>query len=136
MSSDEQLIRDLIGGWLQASAAGDLPRLLELMDEDVVFLVAGQPPMRGREGFAAAFQKALEQFRIDGTSDIQEIRIAGNWAYCWNRLSVTMTSHDDGSRKRRSGYTLTILRKKPDGNWVVTRDANLLTEESANSART
>ena len=26
----------------------------------------------------------------------------------------------------RSGYTLTILRKEPDGRWLLVRDANLL----------
>jgi len=30
---------------------------------------------------------------------------------------------------RRSGYTLTILRKEADGKWRLARDANLLTEE-------
>jgi len=28
---------------------------------------------------------------------------------------------------RRAGYTLTILRKGPDGRWRLARDANLLT---------
>lgn len=28
---------------------------------------------------------------------------------------------------RNSGYVLTILRKNPDGAWVIARDANLLT---------
>ena len=27
---------------------------------------------------------------------------------------------------KRAGYTLTILRKEPDGRWVLARDANLL----------
>ena len=27
----------------------------------------------------------------------------------------------------RSGYTLTILQKQPDGRWLLARDANLLT---------
>jgi uncharacterized protein (TIGR02246 family) len=129
MPTDEQLIRDLIDDWLRATAAGELPQLLSLMDEDVVFLVAGQPPMRGKDAFASGFQKALEHSRIEATSDIQEIKVFGDWAYCWNNLSVIMTSRDDGARKRRGGYTLTILRKKTDGKWVVTRDANLLAEE-------
>jgi len=30
---------------------------------------------------------------------------------------------------RRSGYTLTILRKEPDGRWRLARDANMLTED-------
>jgi len=29
---------------MHASVAGDLARILELMDDDVVFLVAGRPP--------------------------------------------------------------------------------------------
>ncbi len=31
----------------------------------------------------------------------------------------------------RSGYTLTILRKEPDGRWVIFRDANLLAAGAA-----
>ena len=129
MSDDEQAIRKLIDDWQRLSVEGDLPRLLALMDEDAVFLVAGQPPMRGREAFAAAFQD-LDQFRIDATGDIQEVKVFGDWAYCCNHLQVTMTSLKDGSSKRRTGYTLTIFRKKRDGNWVLTRDANLLAEEA------
>ena len=34
---------------------------------------------------------------------------------------------------RRSGYTLTLLRKEPDGRWVLFRDANLLTPEGSKS---
>jgi ketosteroid isomerase-like protein len=48
------------------------------MAEDVVFLMPGQPPMRGRSAFAAG-QAALRQFRIEATSDIQEIKVFGDW---------------------------------------------------------
>jgi ketosteroid isomerase-like protein len=27
---------------------------------------------------------------------------------------------------RRSGYTLSILRKQPDGQWLLWRDANMV----------
>jgi ketosteroid isomerase-like protein len=30
---------------------------------------------------------------------------------------------------RRGGYTLTILKKQPDGRWLLARDANLLTQQ-------
>jgi ketosteroid isomerase-like protein len=33
-----------------------------------------------------------------------------------------------GKPVRRAGYTLTILRKEPDGRWRLARDANLLAE--------
>jgi len=53
MDRDEQAIRSLVATWLEGTAAGDLPRVLELVAEDVVFLGPGRPPMRGRDGFAA-----------------------------------------------------------------------------------
>jgi hypothetical protein len=44
------------------------------MDDDVVFIGPGRPPMRGREVFDAA-SKAIEgKMRVEGTADIQEIR--------------------------------------------------------------
>jgi uncharacterized protein (TIGR02246 family) len=85
--------------------------------------------MRGRDTFAAGFKAALQQNRMDAKSEIQEIEAAGNWAYCWTHLSVTVTPLKGGSPMRRSGYTLSILRKNPDGKWVLFRDANMLTPE-------
>ena len=134
MRNEEQLIRDLIADWQNAVAAGDLSKLLPLMAEDVVFLLAGQPPMRGRNAFAAAFQNALEQVRIMSTASIQEIQIAGDFAYCCNHLHVTVTPLHGGSAMSRSGYTLTILRKEAEGQWVIFRDANMLAAEPANPA--
>jgi uncharacterized protein (TIGR02246 family) len=129
MADDKQAIRDLIDTWIRATAAGDLAKILSLMAEDVVFLVAGHPPMRGKDAFAAAFPNP-DQIRIEATSDIQEIEVAGDLAYCWNHLTVTVTPLQGGSPMRRSGYTLTIFRKKEDGNWILSRDANLLAEAS------
>jgi len=130
MANDKEQIRDLIDNWARASGKGDLEKILSLMDEDAVFLRAGHPPMRGREAFAAQFQQAIEQVRIEASSDIQEIYVAGDIAYCWNQLSVTMTPLKGGTPMRHTGPVLTIFRKEADGNWVLSRDANLLTEES------
>lgn len=126
MSNDEQSIRDLITTWHQATAEGDLARLLTLMAEDVVFLVAGKSPMRGRDDFAAGFKKAVEEFHIESSSDVQEINVNGDWAYLWNYLVVTMTPKD-GAPNRRAGNVLSVLRKQTDGSWLMFRDANLLT---------
>ena len=133
MQNDDQSIRDLIADWLSATAAGDLSKILPLMAEDVVFLFAGQPPMRGRDAFATAFQAGLGKVRIEPTGTIQEIQVAGNIAYCWNHLQVTVSPLQGGTPMRRSGYTLTVLRKAPDGRWVVFRDANLLTADPSNA---
>ena len=124
MEGDEQAIRDLIATWLAASKSGDTNKVLSLMADDVVFLVPGQPPMRGKAAFAAA-QGALSDFSIDASSEIQEIEVCGEWAYCWTQLTVVVTPRDGRASMTRSGSTLSILQKQR-GAWVIVRDANLL----------
>ncbi len=127
MTDDERAIRELVSTWFTATKNGDLATVLDLMADDVVFMVPGGEPF-GKEAFAAA-SKGMKDVRIDGTSDIREIQILGDWAYLRSYLKVTMTLPDRNTPMRRSGYTLTILRKEPDGRWRLARDANLLTEE-------
>jgi uncharacterized protein (TIGR02246 family) len=67
---------------------------------------------------------------IDGTSDIRELQILGDWAFLRNYLDLTITPPGGAAPVRRSGYTLTILRKELDGRWVLARDANLLTVQT------
>lgn len=124
MTDDERAIRELVDTWLAASKAGDLPTVLSLMTDDVVFMVPGQKPF-GKEAFEAA-SEAMGRVRIEGTSDIQELQVLGDWAWLRNYVEMKTTSPDGGAPVHRSGYTLTILRKEPDGRWRLARDANLL----------
>ena len=123
MSPDERAIRDLIATWLSASAAGDHEKVLSLMSEDVVFLVAGRS--FGKEEFSAS-QNALETHRIEASSDVREVVVSGDLAYARTELTVTMTPLAGGPGLRRNGPTLSIFRRDPHGQWVLTRDANLL----------
>jgi len=121
---DEQAIRDLITTWLSASKAGDTETVLSLMSDDVVFLVCGRPPMRGKEEFAAS-QTALKDVETDGTSEIREIKVLGDWAYVWTHLSVDFKPRSGGTANKRAGNTLSILQKSA-GKWLLVRDANML----------
>jgi uncharacterized protein (TIGR02246 family) len=125
---DEEDIRQLVATWHRATAAGDVEKILGLMAEDVVFLRAGQPPIRGKKAFAEGTRAALEKFRIESSGDVQEVRASGDLAYCWTELRVSMVPHGGGPGSRRAGPALTVLRKGRDGKWVVSRDANMLSE--------
>ncbi|HEY1865805.1 MAG TPA: SgcJ/EcaC family oxidoreductase [Candidatus Acidoferrales bacterium] len=131
---DREKIRELVAAWQQASMAGDIARILPLMAEDVVFMVCGHPPMRGRDAFAQAFG-AMKDVRMEAHSEIQEIEVSGDLGYCWNHISVTVTP-PGGSAVRRSGFALSVLRKQPDGNWVIIRDANLMAAEPLSGRET
>jgi uncharacterized protein (TIGR02246 family) len=126
MTVDEQAIRALVAAWMEATARGSLDELLELMDEEVVFLGPGRPPMRGKGDFAAATRAAEGKTRIDGSADVQEVRVFGDWAYCWVQLTVAMHPPDGGAPLLRAGPTMSVLRKTQSGRWVIFRDANML----------
>jgi uncharacterized protein (TIGR02246 family) len=123
---DSEEIREVVATWMRATAKGDLETVFSLIAEDAVFLLPDQPPMRGREAFAAALRSALGQVRIEGKPDIQEIHVAGDYAFCWNQLSLTVTPLQGGPARRRAGPTLSVFRKEPDGRWILFRDANML----------
>ncbi|MEY4730873.1 MAG: hypothetical protein RL020_2031 [Pseudomonadota bacterium] len=127
MTSDEQSIRELIQTWLRASAENQLEVMLNLMHDDVIFLRQGMPPMRGKLHYAEAFKVNAGKFKIDATSDVQEIQVSGNFAYCLTYLQVNMTPITIGTSSiHMAGNVLSVLRKLDDGCWVIYRDANML----------
>jgi uncharacterized protein (TIGR02246 family) len=125
MTDDERAIRDLVATWISASRAGDVAAVIDLMTDDAVFMVPGREPF-GKDAFAAAAQ-GMRSVQMEGTSDIRELQVLGDWAYLRNYLTVTVTP-PGGAPIRRAGWTLTILRKGADGRWRLARDANLLSE--------
>jgi hypothetical protein len=64
----------------------------------------------------------MKDLRIEGPSDIEELKILGDWAYTRNRLTVTVLTEGGEPMLRRTGYTLSIL--------MLARDANLLGKQS------
>lgn len=126
MQNDEQEIRQLVVTWMAASKAGDIKTVLNLMAEDVVFLMPGQPPMVGKSAFAAAAkaQSGQEAPQFDGSSEVQEIQVLGDWAFMWTKLTVVVTPPGGVPSMTRAGHTLSIL-KKQNNKWVLARDANM-----------
>ena len=132
MQDDEQQIRELVSTWMRASKAGDVEKVLSLMANDAVFLIAGQPVMRKADFAAAArTQSSPDAPQFDGTSEIQEIRVLGDWAYMWTKLTVVVTP-PGGKPMTRAGHTLSILRKE-NGRWLLARDANMLAPVTPNA---
>jgi len=123
MSPDERAIRDLVDNWMKASRAGDIATVLSLMSDDAIFMVPGREPF-GKQTFAAN-SRSMDGVRLEGVADIRELKVVGDWAYLRNYIEIAITP--PGSETvRRSGYTLTILRKELDGKWLLARDANLV----------
>ncbi len=123
MTHDERAIRDVMSRWMAASSSGDVPTVLGLMSDDVVFLVPGRPPF-GKQEFAAE-SRAMQDVKLEGTNVIEELEVLGDWAFCISRVAVTVTPRG-GVPFRRSGHTLSLFRRDSGGRWVLARDANVM----------
>jgi hypothetical protein len=78
----------------------------------------------GKETFAAG-STAMKGVKLDGASEIVEIKVLGDWAWKRNKLRVEVTP-PGGKTIVKSGCTLTILRKeKGAGCWQGTRICSL-----------
>jgi uncharacterized protein (TIGR02246 family) len=124
MSPDERAIHELVDTWMKASRAGDTDTVLSLMSDDVIFMVPGREPF-GKQTFAAN-SRSMDGVRLEGSAEIRELKVLGDWAYLRNFIEITIIP-PGGAPVRRSGFTLTVLRKEPDGHWLLARDANLVT---------
>jgi uncharacterized protein (TIGR02246 family) len=122
-TNDEQAIRDVIAEWSEATLAHDLSRILPLMADDVVFLIPGGE-LRGREGFSKQFETGSASMKVQPTMDIQEIKVFGDYAYVWNRISVLLYPETGGAPKKLGGDALSIFKKGANGKWVIVRDSN------------
>ena len=127
MNTEEQAIRRLVAQWHSATAAGDVDDGSWSHGRDVVFLVPGQAPMKGRSTFEKRLRGLLMSRRLESTSDIQEVYVSGDLGYCWSLLTVRITPLSAGNAVVRKGSALSILRKQANEKWVVVRDANMLT---------
>jgi uncharacterized protein (TIGR02246 family) len=123
---DEPQIREFIEAWIAASNARNLPALMDMMTDDVVFMTPGRAPF-GKAEFAADGQR-MKSVAIDARAQVQEIEVSGQRAYVRNHIRVELTSRGEAP-KRMSGYAMSILRKEADGRWRIARDANLVAPE-------
>ncbi len=72
---------------MRASIAGDIDAVLDLMTDDVLFLVPGTPPF-GKAQFEAAMRAQSKSIRLDGSAQTLEIQLFGDHAMMRNRLTI------------------------------------------------
>lgn len=126
MGPDEQAIRAIHAGWIEAVNAGDLDRLLSLMTDDTLFITPWGEPV-GRDGFPEGFSAGHGQSQIRCVSNLEEVVVAGDIAHTLARDTLSVTPKTGGETAELAGHRLTIYRKQPDGRWLLSRDIHTLT---------
>jgi uncharacterized protein (TIGR02246 family) len=126
--ADEKKIRDLVAAWACASGKGDLESIKSLMDEDILFLTAGNEPF-GPETFIQHFNNNVKQMNLNVLADVREVEVRDDLAFARTWLEVRIIPLPNSGHAEpimRTGYTLSVYRRRPGGPWKLWRDANLV----------
>lgn len=121
--SDEDAIKDTISAWLAASKEGDRAALADILDDDMLFVVAGRPPF-GKNAFLAG--SPGKPYRFEARVEVLEVVVEGNWALSRVRLDIEFGLSEGAGVAHLSGPTMTVWRKSATGRWRIWRDANMV----------
>lgn len=108
-----------------ASKKGDLATLAELWTDDAVALPPGEPPVIGIDAIRKWLAKSQPDSSaveiIDYALDFKEVKILGDEAIEWGRISVALRPRGASSISRASGNLMRVLKRQADGSWRVSR---------------
>jgi uncharacterized protein (TIGR02246 family) len=120
---DEAAIRAADARWLAAAQARDLEGSLSYWSDDAILMVAGAPPMAGKEAIrryvVGAF--AIRDFSISWATDRVWVAKSGDIAYATGTTRISMTT-PDGKPFAEHDNAVTVWRKEPDGSWKCVVD--------------
>jgi uncharacterized protein (TIGR02246 family) len=134
VEEDVAAIRALVSEWDKATRASDSAALLDRVTEDCVFLAPGMPPIQGRARLAPLLA-GFSQFRLEPVFEVQEIVVAGDWAFLWAKDEITATPISGGETRNAKGWALSILQKGTDRIWRFARGVNTKVESKATDPR-
>jgi uncharacterized protein (TIGR02246 family) len=119
-SADVRSIRDIYAIFAAADLSGDVERQLSVLSDDAVFMPPGVPTVSGKPALRERWSKrhseeVLKSFDVDPG----EIVVVGDLAY--SRGTSVARGMSNGKPFVDSVRHLDILRRQPDGRWLIAR---------------
>jgi uncharacterized protein (TIGR02246 family) len=107
---------------IAACMKNDVDTLCSLWTEDGVLLMPGAPPLLGQKAICGMLeeQKAKSDgaITVDYTEDWEEVRIIGDYAWQWGKMS--QTEANAGKQETTRVNAIRILHRE-GGEWKVSR---------------
>lgn len=123
LSTDQLAIVGIFETYCKTQNAADSDGWIALWDVDGVKMAPGIPTIYGRP---AIFERVKANFAAfinrKMTVDLREVVVMGDYAFADGTYMVTSTNKATGAPSATDGKFTTILRRQPDGTWLIYRD--------------
>lgn len=119
--AEEQAIRDIVAGWNQAVADGDVEAITALYAEDGYIAPPGADRAQGPEAVAAVWTGLLSLPELELNIESAEIEVARAGDLAYENGTYTMSFAAGEDRVEDHGKYLVVWQKQ-DGEWKVVAD--------------
>lgn len=105
-----------------AFGRGDAAGVAAEYTEDAMLMPPFRPPVVGRAGVEANYQGLFQQFDSELSTEVEEVEIAGDWAFMRGTFRQQLTPKGGGQAIPAEGKYLAVVRRQADGSWKFHRD--------------
>jgi uncharacterized protein (TIGR02246 family) len=102
--------------------AGDADTWVSLFSDDGVQMPPNAPANVGRDLIGPWSRAFLGVFRSAFALSVEEVRMAGDWAFERGTYRITLTPKAGGEAIQDRGKYITIYQRQPGGAWRIARD--------------
>lgn len=120
-AEDAGAVSRLFADFLAAFNAGDASAVSALFTDNAVMMLNDGSSVIGRTAIRAAYDGFFQHFAAEQTASIEEIEVAGDWAFCRCSWKIALTPKAGGERAEPRGAALWILKRQGDGSWKGAR---------------
>jgi len=120
--ADIEAINHVRAAHIAALNNGDVNAWVAAFTNDGVQMPPNAPANLGRESIRAWSQAFLAPFRVEFTLAVDEVQVAGDWAFERGTYTIILTPKASSEPLQDIGKYLTIYQRQPGGAWGMARD--------------
>jgi len=102
-------------------AAGDLEGWLANFSDDIIYMPGNMKTLRGKDAVRQWAQEGFDQYDVEETINIEEIKASGDLAFSLFTYSFKQTPKVGGEAEFYDGRIIQVLERQQDGSWKITR---------------
>ncbi len=119
---DERALNALVADFMVAINSSDADAAAALYASDAVRMPPDAPEIRGREAIRQNLEAAFENADIQVQVFVDETEFSGELASVRGTFVLTTVPKDGSASSEMQGNWMRLMRREPDGHWLVARD--------------
>ncbi|HSE12658.1 MAG TPA: SgcJ/EcaC family oxidoreductase [Rudaea sp.] len=122
-TSDKAAVEAATTAFHEALRTNDLEKFMSYVADDVFFMPAGEPPVRGKEAMRKWMTAFLSQYQTTSlTLADREVRVADGWAVELGTYEWGLAPAAGGATAVDRGNYMQVWQQRPDKTWSFARE--------------